>query len=364
MNSPRITLLFPECENVHLTKDLGMIPFILHKYLGYDATIACYNNGEYPYAKEEVKGVKLDFFENMEGRLNDGSRYLQENASEIDILYLWGIYRETVTWLLIYKRLNPEGKVYLKLDANVWWMNRLELTEEVITILNQCHVISVECKRLHEYLNRRWPLSIHYIPNGYYNFHNSPEVDYDEKENTILTVGRIGTVQKANDVLLQAFKLAEANIPDWKLKVVGDIQEDFHAYINQYMEENPHLKSRIIFTGGITDRKALENEYRKAKIFCLTSVNEGFPLVFPEAAVNGCYIVSTDLDPAYDITDNQKFGALFPIGNSEQLSNIWVDVCNDEERLKNTCKQIQKFTRDSFNWIKIGKKLDLLFKLS
>jgi hypothetical protein len=55
--------LFPGATNIHLTKDVGMIPFIMHKYYGYDSTLVCYKNDEYDYLETEVKGLKIDFLE-------------------------------------------------------------------------------------------------------------------------------------------------------------------------------------------------------------------------------------------------------------------------------------------------------------
>jgi GalNAc-alpha-(1->4)-GalNAc-alpha-(1->3)-diNAcBac-PP-undecaprenol alpha-1,4-N-acetyl-D-galactosaminyltransferase len=262
-----------------------------------------------------------------ENILNDGITYLRENSSSIDILYVLGIYNETLSWIRTYKSLNPKGKVYLKLDANVWWMNRIELDKEALRVLKECNVISVECKRLYMYLNKKWPLKIEYIPNGFYNFYENSRVEYKEKENVILTVGRLGTRQKATEILLEAFKLAASHIPNWKLKLIGGVEKQFKLYIDNFISENPLLEKRIIFTGPITDRATLEKEYRKAKIFCLTSRIEGFPLVFPEAAINGCFIVSTNLDPAYDITDEERYGRLFAIDDFQKLSQIFIDVC-------------------------------------
>jgi len=64
---------------------------------------------------------------------------------------------------------------YLKLDANIWWMNRLDFRDDVVDLLKTCTVISVETKRLHEYLNRKWPLTIDYVPHGFFDFQETAE---------------------------------------------------------------------------------------------------------------------------------------------------------------------------------------------
>ncbi|MCM3443751.1 glycosyltransferase [Metabacillus halosaccharovorans] len=359
-----LVMLFPECENVHLTKDIGMIPFILYKYYGYDSKLVCYNNGEYPYLNKEVKGLKLEFLTKGINKLADGNHYLESNSISIDILYLWGIYTETISWIDTYKKFNPKGKVYLKLDANVWWMNRLELDEKTLKTLKKCNVISVESQKLYTYLNKKWPLKIEYIPNGSYNFNNRPIINYEEKENTILTVGRLGTRQKATEVLFEGFRIAETSIPNWKLRLVGSVDESFKSYMKDFFLNYPEMKDRITFTGPLTDRYLLEEEFRRAKVFCLTSRNEGFPLVFTEAAMNGCFIISTNLDPAYDITNDEKYGRLFPTEDTESLAKIFTNICNDNNELKNVCEKIQSYANNNFNWIRICRKLDILIKLS
>ncbi|WP_263560873.1 glycosyltransferase [Paenibacillus polymyxa] len=363
-SKPRLVALWPECLNVFLTKDLGMIPFILHKYHNYDSAIACYGIEDFPYIETEVKGLKIDSVENNGDILTDGNNYLTKKAKEIDILFLMGIYPFTLSWMEKYKSVNPKGKIYLKLDANIYWMNSIDLTENLFETLKKSDVISVESRRLYHYLNKKWPLKIEYIPNGFYNFHSSPSVDFSEKENVILTVGRIGTHQKANETMLEAFKLAASEIPDWKLKLVGNVEEQFIEYVHGFFTENPELRDRVELVGSIENRKVIENEYRQAKIFCLTSRYEGFPLVFTEAAKNGCFIVSTELDPAFDITNESAFGTLFPIDDYYRLSELLIEVCNDSIRLEQTCCEIQNFAETNFNWTNICDKLDLLLHLN
>ena len=57
----RFVTLFLKTENVHLLKDVGMIPYHLYKDHDLDCSVACYKNSEeYTYADNEVKGLKID----------------------------------------------------------------------------------------------------------------------------------------------------------------------------------------------------------------------------------------------------------------------------------------------------------------
>ena len=50
---------FPDCENIHLTKDIGMIPYVLHRDFGYDAYVICHKNGDYPYLEKEKRRITV-----------------------------------------------------------------------------------------------------------------------------------------------------------------------------------------------------------------------------------------------------------------------------------------------------------------
>jgi GT2 family glycosyltransferase/glycosyltransferase involved in cell wall biosynthesis/Flp pilus assembly protein TadD len=349
--------LFPETENVHLTKDVGMIAFLMGKYYNYDSKIACYDNGQYPYLENELIGLKLDFIPKVTGdSVKDGYNYLLNNSSKIDVLQLFHLTDRTLIWIDLYKRLNPKGKIYLKLDANIN-ITQLNIDNSVFQILKKCDLVTVETKYLYDFLNKKWPIKVEYIPNGFYDFNIKEKVLFKEKENTIITVGRIGLPVKANEILLEAFKLASSKINNWDLKIIGPIQNEFIPYLNNYFKENPDLRSKIVFTGEIVDKKILEDEYKRAKIFCLTSKIEGFPLVFPEAIKNGCYLISSNVLAATDITNNTEYGDIFKIDDIKELSELLIKRANDEIYLSKVCEKVQKFAYNKFNWKDICTKI-------
>lgn len=356
----RICLIFPYIADVHLTKDIGLIPYILQKYFGYESTIATNKQGEYPSLDTFVKGIKLDFMDNTGDPARDIQNYIENNALNYDYICLYGVYDFYIKASEIYKKIRSDGKIYLKLDANMSWMNSIQLNQDVDSFLKRCDLISVECKDIYVYLNKKWPYRVEYIPNGYYDFNESNRVEYKEKENIIMTAGRIGIHQKANEVLLEAFRLVSDKLPSWKLKIIGAVEEAFQVYLDDFLNKHPQILDKIIFTGQISDRRVMDMEYRKAKIFCLTSRWEGFPNVLPEAGKKGCFIISTDIEPARDITNNRKYGELFAVDNTSQLSDMFVKICNNEERLSEVCNGIQDYIQDSFDWIKICRKLDIL----
>lgn len=353
----KFVTIFPETENSHLAKDVGMIPFVMYNNFNYDSKIVCYKNGDYPYLDKEVKGLKIEFIGNSCDSNLDVQKYLMKNANNIDILHLFHLCDRTINWIYTYKKVNPDGKIYLKLDANIN-ITKLKMDESVLNILKMCTLISVETKYLYRYLNEKWALRVEYIPNGFYDYGERIPVSYSEKENIICTVGRIGLYVKANEILLGAFKIASTKLLNWKLKIIGPICEEFKSFISIYFSENPELKERVIFTGEIIDKQILESEYRKAKIFCLTSRIESFGIVFVEAAKNGCFIISSDIIPAWDITDNKKYGDIFEVDNIQELSQMIISNAENDRKLKENCNKIQEFAYDNFRWENIGKSIN------
>ena len=117
----RFVTVFPVTENVHLIKDVGQIPYTLHKHHGYDSTIVCYQNSEsYPNLDGEVEGLRISFL-TQQGRKLFQERavlnYLKEQAKNIDVLNLYHLTKETIYYGLYYKKLNPKGVLYVKMDV-------------------------------------------------------------------------------------------------------------------------------------------------------------------------------------------------------------------------------------------------------
>ncbi len=357
---PRFVTLFPETENIHLIKDVGMIPYVMYKNFDYDASIVTYQNGTYPYLDNEVAGLKLEYLSRIH---NDSSKdvieYLKLNAKDIDIIHLFHWIPRTFDWINIYQELNPKGKVYLKLDATESILN-MDIVgcagTWLLNILKKCHVVSVETLDLCQCLNDNWPIKVEYIPNGFHEIHKNP-VAYQEKENTILTVGRIGTYQKASEVLLEAFNQAHTHMKNWNLKLVGPITPGYQQVIDNYLNQNPALKDKILFTGAIADRAMLEHEYSKAKIFCLPSRFESFGIVLIEAAKSGCYLITSNVTSAKDLTDNGRYGSIFEIDNTNQLAEELIKASTNEEMLKTNCLAVQKFAQENFHWRGICQRL-------
>ncbi len=366
-------------SNVELVKECITIPYLLQKNHNYDVTIVCkapegipaglYSdkdadlfNGYYPNYKY-VSGLKFRFLE--EGNIEARNKYLQDNIDDIDILFLRGAYELNVSLSPVYKQLRPDGTVICALDANSHWMDQIYwYVPDFVKFIESCDVVTTSCTAMANFLSIKWPWHVHSIINGFYDLsiNHQHKVDFETRENIILTVGRLGTAQKATDVLLEAFAKAADKISDWKLYLVGSMDESFLSYLEDYKRKNVDILERIVFTGNISGRDELAEIYDRAKIYALTSVWEGGTNnATAEALGRGLVPVTSRIDAYEDITDHGNTGRSFEIADVDALSDILIDLCNDE-KLHVMSDKVYAYADDTYDLEKITGELDGLIK--
>jgi glycosyltransferase involved in cell wall biosynthesis len=374
---PTFVTIFTETENFHLVKDVGQIPYFMYKTEGYDAELISYkNNEEYPYLNKEVKGLKLNFIPNK-GRLVYFElgilSYLWSFSKSIDILNLFHFKKDHLLYFLLYKTLNPKGKSYIKLDMdilffkdyNAFLYSKYSLKNYLLKsitkwIFQLTDVFSVETEEARLYLLRIYPeleQKLICIPNGVDNLYLEEEIklrSWEEKENIIITVGRIGTFQKNTELFLEALK--DVDLGSWKVYIMGPVEASFQAYIETYFKMHPHLAEKILFMGNITDRKELFEWYNQAKVFCLTSRWESFGIVFTEALYFGNYIITSPISSAAYITDYGKYGTIAESDVLEFSKAIQKGI-NPGFLTTQRYEEIRNFSKKNFTWTGIIKKL-------
>ncbi|SEH40836.1 glycosyltransferase family 4 protein [Selenomonas sp. KH1T6] len=341
-----------------LTKNVGVMPYIFYKEYGFHSVMVTGQGGPFPSLETYVKGLELD-------RLGTTEQvhfihYIEEHAEDMDVFVMHGAYPFYYELLKRYKELRPDGKVYLETDPNGLWIDRMPSgASEFQKYLSLCDVVGVSCRRMQQYMSAKWPCNIYYLPNGFYDFTGEDlAVDFDIKENIILTVGRIGSWQKSNETLLEAFAQIAGEIPDWRLRLVGGIAAEFRKYIKKYFEKYPHLQGRVEFPGAVQDKRELMAEYRKAKVFVLSSVFEGgTPNVVAEALHGGCCMVTSDIDGSWDVVDNGACGEIFPVGGVKPLAAILQRVCRDEQLLLKRGRRAVDYCWENYDFLKIAARL-------
>ena len=364
--SKNIATIFAQLENIHLIKDPGMIPLTFHRYYGYHAIIPLSSMGNYPYRDKyyaDVETPVLSDKKSLNGKYLVRLKWLIKNAKRIELLHLFFFDRWTFTLMFVYKVLNPQGLIYVHVDTDGQRLLNYEFSRNPIKrfittrIFLNDRVINdtlwgIQNSNNAKKLEGVWPfVNVKFVPNGFF-WEGNSKPEYDWKEKIVLTVARLEPPQKKTDLLLEAFAKVSPQFPDWKLRLVGPVEDSFKKYIEDFFVRNPALKDKVEFAGPIYDRNALEQEYTKAKVFCLPSAWEGFSLVSIEALSKGCFILGSDIDSNKEITQNGEMGMLFENGNLEDFIEKMRHTLEDESGLERNFSVAIEYANTHFSWEK------------
>lgn len=343
----KFVTLFPLAENVHLVKDVGMIPCLMAREHGFDSTLVCFSREEeMPYLLAEAKPLKVHTIPKSSGYQIGGWPavgsvcYLIRNARSIDVLHLFHLSRETIIHSLLYKMLNPRGMTYIKLDdaCNGYitsprnFISRVKqnlfFTLKNFFLLHIPTLTTIETSMAYDHFLKIYPAAkqrLKIMPNGIdrawldnHNFRERSKV----KKNLVLTVGRIGAYEKNSEMLLNA--ISTLDVKDWSFAFVGPVDPEFQKKVDELFERRPELREHIILTGYIENRIELYEWYAQSRVFCLTSRWESFALAMFDALYFGCYVLTTPIASAEDVTDHASVGSIIKSESElkDELSRI------------------------------------------
>ncbi len=370
---PRAGVYTPAVErfrrwyNAELLKDKGLAGYLLARETGARPVMLFGTQPEdYPYLSvlPEMKLEYLDDSADFQTSMSAYFDHLELNYKDMDTLILHGMYPQTIPYLIAYRALRPDGKVYCGLDMNSEWMKRISWGDNSkADFAKNCDVVATSCRTLRDALNRRPDVSFacRFMPNGFYKPDGARLVaDVEQKRNIILTVGRIGSKQKRSEELMIAFARASGALPGWSLRLVGKIEPELQPFLESYFSRRPDIKNRVVLTGPIQDKAELYREYARAKIFALTSLFEGgAPNVYAEALFHGCMFVTSDIDAADDITNYGELGRKYRLGDFNELAARLVELCSasDKRAFMLHIPKALSYAAKYYDWKRNAKKL-------
>ncbi len=366
-----------------LVKDVGMIPYTLQKSFGYKSKVVTVPIDHYDYNNLYTKGLELEFFDVPEDKKNYASvyenryeyklikAYLKKNARQIDVLNL---YHWTIPHALLfafYKKLNPKGITYLKMDSYYTELPKKKfdflrgrpIKEFVKKLLfKNIDIISCESVQSVKGFSNYYKKEVAYIPDGFFDFGDKDKELLKKKKNVFLCVGRPGLRQKNTESLVRAFSKIYKDC-DWNLKLVGTSDEGdykkFLAFFEETLSKNPGMRERVELLGRVEDRNLLDSLYTEAKVFVLPSRWESFGIVAAEALAKGDYLILTEgVAPYKEFTDNGKFGKVLPIEDDEALAKAMLETT----RMNFDCDAMVDYAYGNFSWDVICGRLDKLIK--
>ena len=368
MKNKSLITIFLGAKQVHLYKDVGMIPYYFSKTLNWNTALAYLSEKKIEEIEYEkyVDLKPIEYSENFIIRWFYICIFLFRISNRYSVVNLYHGGASSYLLILLLKIFGSRSKIYIKMDLNQVAFNKryynnfglriktVEFVRKILDGIPDC--FSVETKSFFDLLikENRYKDKLIYVPNGIF------DSDFDEnieKDDIILTVGRIGDYEKNNELLVEAIlMIPEDKLIGWKIYFVGKVNSDFEKYIKEIYLKNEYLKKYFIFTGEINDKKYLYRLYSKAKIFCLTSRWESFGIVIPEAMNFGNYIITTDFPAAHDMIINKDIGKIIS-HSAESLRDELINLLDGNVDWRKTNEISQKIAKKFFSWEEIVKNI-------
>lgn len=161
-----------------------------------------------------------------------------------------------------------------------------------------------------------------------------------KKEKVVLSIGRLQYAPKRIDLLLDIWKEVYRTHPDWTLEICGD--GEYKANLEKYVAQ--HHIGGVKFCGNVQPR----DYYERASIMCMTSLNEGTPMVIVEAMQCNCVPVVYDTySAAKDMIDDGKTGFIIPPFDKKEYARK-LSLLMDNEDLRQQMDEAAKASTERF----------------
>lgn len=216
--------------------------------------------------------------------------------------------------------------------------------------------IIVLSKNIEKYFKETYNRNTHYIPNGANRpIIRTPNIIKNkyglDTNDYILFLARI-VPEKGLHYLIKAYNQLKTNK---KLVIAGGA-----SHTNDYLKEIEKMvqnNKNIIMTGFVQGEE-LEELYSNCCMYCLPSDVEGMPLSLIEAMSYGCICLVSNIDENLQVVG--KYGFEFKKGNIGDLKEKIEDILKSKRVY--TKKEISKAILDKFDWNKITKENEKVYK--
>lgn len=362
-------------------QDCGMFLYTLAKDFNWESTYVFYktrpeetqwNQTFLKYVTPVCLGETDDL--DYKKQVSLAKQFIQEHIEEYDAIMLF--HYGSTAWKLakLCKKYNPNVVVYIKLDMGIGGFNHFcnngpfQNLKNLFENLKSSYVdiFTVETKSYYEELKKTsvFKNRIEYLPNGV----SLIDIDVDgidalPKENSIVTIGRLGIPEKNSSLLLRVIeKMPESLVKQWKFLLIGPSTQEFIEEVHNFKVSNPNISDSIIMVGPVTDRNELYTYGRKAKIICMTSLSESTCISTLESMYFGAYPIITNYsDFVMDTTNKGTCGIIVENGNADELAQQLINAMKNDNLLIN-CNKSQDYARSAFNYRELSYKLDLILR--
>jgi glycosyltransferase involved in cell wall biosynthesis len=167
-------------------------------------------------------------------------------------------------------------------------------------------------------------------------------------------IGHLGRLKKYKSVdhLLRAYQIVLKEIPEVRLKIIGD--GDFRPELERLSAELD-IADHVEFTGFLSQAEKVR-QLHQMTVAVNCSAKEGWGLTVIEANACGVPVVASDVPGLRDSVVDEKTGLLYEFGNVEQLAHKITLILRDEH-LRNRMHVAALEWGRSFNWDESAKKM-------
>ena len=179
-------------------------------------------------------------------------------------------------------------------------------------------VVLTEADR--SFYEKRGNKNVMIIPNAVY----TEKLDLSNKKNIICAIGRVERA-KGFDMLIDAFSRIASDVPDWKLRILGDGTQRAHLLAEI---ETLGLSHQIKMPGV---SHSVAQELAESSIYALSSRYEGLPLTMLEAMSARNAIVAFAIPSAKDVLTSES-AIVVPTENVEMFASALRQMISDDKR--------------------------------
>ena len=155
-------------------------------------------------------------------------------------------------------------------------------------------------------------------------------------------------LRKGVHYLLQAFY--ELSLKNSELWLIGGMSPEIKRFLDKYKLSNIIIK-------GTFPQSELFKQYSQGSVFCLSSIEEGFGMVIPQAMACGLPVICTTNTGGMEIVRDGKDGFIIPIRDVESLKEKLVYFYENPERCEEMGVSARNRVNSGFSWDDYGKRM-------
>jgi len=166
----------------------------------------------------------------------------------------------------------------------------------------------------------------------------------------VLCVARQYPRKRVGD-LIAAFPQVLQGCPQARLVVIGDGPE--HPALQRQVAALG-LGSSLRLLGALPSDQEVRAWYRRASIFCLPTIQEGFGIVFLEAMASGLAVVSTTATAIPEVVPHRRAGLLVPPRDPQALAAALLRLLHEPE-LRQRLADGGRAQARGFSWDRVAE---------